>query len=398
MNVFVIINAATIIALSFLTTTFAVGFAVTELLQGIPRSSFKSSFSRLNVYCYSGKPKSLLYIWQSVFLEINLDSENYNYYEGSTPEAVNDKYIQHHSSWAFNLFSWKQKSIKLDPFNSTCIGIETKESYELLLHIIRVDYWKILCLILGVTLFFSADKLSKNVLFYYICGVSFGMCASFLIVIYFFSKLFPKRPMMYGVAICGWTIGVYVLELLRENIRTIIVVYYNYVIWYAVVTGLISFIICYRWGPVTNERTRNLIRWSLQALGLVAIFHSTNFQEAAVIQIFLVISLYKFPNSWFLKSKTYLKRKFPPKVKCISNEEYYQQGVRETSKGLKELMNYCSSPECNQWKTVLKLQDVKRFASFMEGNSHLSDQEILEYESSIQATDLTDDEEDEFTD
>lgn len=34
----------------------------------------------------------------------------------------------------------------------------------------------------------------------------------------------------------------------------------------------------------------------------------------------------------------------------------------------------------------------------MEGNSHLSDDEILEYESSIQVTELTDDDEEMMTD
>lgn len=42
----------------------------------------------------------------------------------------------------------------------------------------------------------------------------------------------------------------------------------------------------------------------------------------------------------------------------------------------------------------LQQQFYCRFASFVEGNSHLSDDEILEYETSIQQTDLTDDEED----
>lgn len=35
---------------------------------------------------------------------------------------------------------------------------------------------------------------------------------------------------------------------------------------------------------------------------------------------------------------------------------------------------------------------IFRFASFVEGNSHLSDEEILEYETSIHNVDLTDDE------
>ncbi|KAF5289215.1 hypothetical protein FQR65_LT00103 [Abscondita terminalis] len=127
------------------------------------------------------------------------------------------------------------------------------------------------------------------------------------------------------------------------------------------------------------------------------VFYSTQFQEAATAQIILLIFCYKFPRRWLSKSKTYLKRKFPPKIKCISNEEYYQQGVRETSKALDELRSYCSSPNCNQWKTVLKLRDSKRFASFVEGDSHISDEEILEFESSIHLTNLTDDEE-ELTD
>lgn len=55
-----------------------------------------------------------------------------------------------------------------------------------------IDYWKVLRLVLGIVLYFSAEKLSRNTMFYYICGVSFGIGASFLILIYFLSKLFPK--------------------------------------------------------------------------------------------------------------------------------------------------------------------------------------------------------------
>lgn len=53
-------------------------------------------------------------------------------------------------------------------------------------------------------------------------------------------------------------------------------------------------------------------------------------------------------------------RRFPPKVKLLTNDQYYEEGVRETKKALEELRQYCSSPECNQWKMALKLQNVKR--------------------------------------
>jgi len=51
---------------------------------------------------------------------------------------------------------------------------------------------------------------------------------------------------------------------------------------------------------------------------------------------------------------------FPEKRKLLSEDQYYQEGIQQTRKGLKELKNYCSSPECNSWKTVLKLKDPIR--------------------------------------
>uniref|UniRef100_A0A1Y1KIZ8 Nuclear envelope integral membrane protein 1 n=2 Tax=Photinus pyralis TaxID=7054 RepID=A0A1Y1KIZ8_PHOPY len=370
---------------------------VKYLAQG-PYNIAQKDSSELVMFCYDGKPKSIIYLWQSIYVDLDLKPESYNYYEGPTPDIVYGEYLEQRSSWSLNLFAWKQKSIKLDPFNQTCLGIDTMQKYKISLQVLRFDYWKFLWLVLGVLLFFNAGTLSKNTLFYYICGVSFGICASFLILIYFFSRMFPNRPLVYGVAVFGWTIGVYMLELLRENIKSVVLIYYEYLIWYTIIMGLISFVVCYRWGPVTNERTRNLIRWSLQALGLVLVLNSTHFQEAAVGQIAIIIFIYNFPTKWVTRSKTYWRRTFPPKTKRLTNAEYYQEGVKETSDALENLRKYCSSPECNQWQTALKLKDVKRFASFIQGNSHLTDAEILEYESSVATTDVTDDEEDLFTD
>jgi hypothetical protein len=55
-----------------------------------------------------------------------------------------------------------------------------------------IDYWRVLLLGAGFLLFISAPKLSNNSLFYYICGITFGTCASFLILVYVISKLLPK--------------------------------------------------------------------------------------------------------------------------------------------------------------------------------------------------------------
>lgn len=101
---------------------------------------------------------------------------------------------------------------------------------------------------------------------------------------------------------------------------------------------------------------------------------------------------------------------FPERRKLLSEGQYYQEGIRQTRKALKELQDYCSSPECNPWKTVLRLKDpirlynfgytylilqytsevnqlygyeFFRFAKFMEGDPHLSKYEVEEHEEEV---------------
>lgn len=65
-----------------------------------------------------------------------------------------------------------------------------------------------------------------------------------------------------------------------------------------------------------------------------------------------------------------------------------------------QLRDYCNSPDCKQWKMVQKLKDPMRFASFIEGESHLTDAEMLSYEvdrdeSSAHSSDISEDEDEE---
>ena len=69
---------------------------------------------------------------------------------------------------------------------------------------------------------------------------------------------------MYTFLFGGWAIGVYLFQILWTNIRTIFLNYQSHVIAYGIGTGIISFVVCYRFGPVTDPRSKNLIKWSLQ--------------------------------------------------------------------------------------------------------------------------------------
>jgi hypothetical protein len=69
-------------------------------------------------------------------LQLAVKSDSYELYDGANQNEVLAEYEQHRSSWAINPFPWKQKDIKLNPFNQSCIGIKSSEEYGLYLNII----------------------------------------------------------------------------------------------------------------------------------------------------------------------------------------------------------------------------------------------------------------------
>lgn len=350
------------------------------------------------IYCYKGKPKYLINVFNTISLRLDIKSEEFSQYEGSDPDVVNAAYEDHRSIFSFNFLASKKRLLYLNPFNQSCIGIDATVPFKVHMNLIQIDFWRVLLLCVGLFVFFSAPNLSENALFYYLSGVLVGISASFLIVVYLVSKLIPRKPMMYGAMIGGWGLSFYFGQMVYENIRVILVTHQMYVFWYVFISGVVSFVICYRMGPPKNERSKNLIKWGLQTAAMLLIFYSSHFQEATVGINILIGLIYHFPVQYIAKGKTYWRRRFPPKPRLLTEEEFNEQGARETAKALQELRQFCSSPEAKPWRTMLKLRDPARFASFIEGDSHLEDDEILDYETTeadISYTDNSDVSEDE---
>lgn len=194
-------------------------------------------------YCYKGKRLSLLSLLETVEFNLAIKSEDYAQYGGRTPEEVLDHYNEQRSLFSVTLFSQKRQRIQLSPFEQQCIGVASRQPYNVTLNVLPLDVWRLLQLAAGILLFSISRRLAKNSVFYYLAGVIMGICASMLVVIYLSAKLIPRRPMMYGVLIGGWTIGFYVLKQLADNMRLILLTYRDYVVWYLVITGLISFLV-----------------------------------------------------------------------------------------------------------------------------------------------------------
>ncbi|XP_067123313.1 nuclear envelope integral membrane protein isoform X2 [Centruroides vittatus] len=337
-----------------------------------------SRTSEIDIYCHRGIEKAISNTWRSVYLDFQKLSSDSKFFGGENTSDVLKQYVDHKTSW----FSfWKFSSIQFPVFKNYCIGIYSEDAYEFQFIDIYINFWRLLQVSAGILIFFSASNLSRNILFHYAAGISFGVFASFLIIVFLISRITPKKVGAYSILIFGWSLVLYLLQLIWENIKSLVESYREFLIAYFIIIAVISSTICYYYGPVTNYKTLNLIQWSLQLIGLSIIFFSSEFREVPTVIIITIITIHVFPQKWLIRGRMLWRRWFPPKVKLLTETEYIQQANEETKKALEELRKYCRSPDCNAWKTLRKLNDPIRFAQFVEGDSHLTDQEILDYDS-----------------
>ncbi|XP_001604041.1 nuclear envelope integral membrane protein 1 [Nasonia vitripennis] len=356
----------------------------------------------LRIYCHNAKSKYIIHVWKTVVMNLRTNLETYELYEGRSPHEVVTKHEDNQKYWRFSLFNTKKsKQFRINPFEDSCIGVYMSQhsnqfQYKMIMTQNSIDTWKITMMGLGMFLFWYAGKLSRNTLFYYVSGVTIGVSLSIVILIYFLGKLLPKGKFMYVMVATGYTMSFYIAQMIWENAQLIAMQYRDYVIYYILSTALISFIICYRFGPITNTRTKNIIQWILQLFGLVLVYHSSYFREASTAFCVLLVLFYNFPLVVITKGRKYWNHIFPERRRLLTDDEYRKEGVIETKKALTGLKDYCHSPNCNPWRTVLKLKDPIRFAKFMEGECHLSENESFEHDTEltqlIEECDYTDDE------
>ncbi|XP_062975286.1 nuclear envelope integral membrane protein 1 [Elgaria multicarinata webbii] len=237
---------------------------------------------------------------------------------------------------------------------------------------------------LGLLLFFCAELMSRSRFFFYSTGISIGMLSSLLIVIYLMSRMVPKKSPIYLMLVGGWSFSVYIMQLVFRNLQEICKLYWEYLLGYLVVVGCASFAVCYKYGPLENERSINLLTWGLQILGLLLLYLGIQIRQIAIALIIIAICTknLEYPVLWtyaiYRKVVAITKKPSPPRL--LTEEEYRVQGEAETRRALEELREYCNSPEFSAWKTVSRIQSPKRFADFIEGASHVIPNEVSVHE------------------
>ncbi|XP_063808510.1 nuclear envelope integral membrane protein 1 isoform X2 [Pseudophryne corroboree] len=270
--------------------------------------------------------------------------------------------------------------------NKTCLKVHVNEENTKYTVLVSrgFDPKLFLVFLFGLVLFFYGDVFSRSQVFYYCTGMSVGMFASMLILVFMVSKLLPKKSPIYVLMVGGWSFSLYLIQLVVKNFQGICTEYWQYLLGYLAIVGFLSFAVCYKYGPLENERSINLLNWALQLSGLLLMYIGIQVRYIGLTVIVLAFSTkqIEYPVQWIHRLyRTIAKsRSKPTPPRLLSEEEYRKQGEEETRKALEELREYCSSPDFQPWKAVSRIQSPKRFAGFVEGSSHLTPNEISIHE------------------
>ncbi|XP_051865329.1 nuclear envelope integral membrane protein 1 isoform X2 [Pristis pectinata] len=338
-------------------------------------------FNELKNFCFKN---TLLPGWREIWTRIQIrvnSSEKFKIKQVEDEMELEDPGVW---SWIMELATSMLKEkvnetyLNVDLFSDkTCFKVEpsNRVEYEILLTR-RFDPQLILIFAFGLLLFFYAESLSRSQLFFYTSGMSIGVLASAIIVIFLLSRFLPKRSSLYLLVAGGWSVSLYLIQVTIRNLQFLLKEYWQYVLGYVTISGFISFAVCYKYGPPEKERSINLLNWTLQLCGLLLMYSGIQVRQVALALIIVAFCIKNievpFQWSYTVYKQVFKLRNKPEPRRLLTEEEYQRQGEIETQKALAELQKYCSSPEFNAWKIVSRLSTPKRRGDLFPGECECS--------------------------
>ncbi|KAF3824285.1 hypothetical protein GH733_008570 [Mirounga leonina] len=154
---------------------------------------------------------------------------------------------------------------------------------------------------------------------------------------------------------------------------------------YVLTVGFLSFALCYKHGPLVDERNVNLLTWTLRLLALLLIYCGVTVPQYSYALMILILSSRSlhYPLKAFSYMRWKMKKWFTSEklvVKYLTEDEYREQADMETNSALEGLRHACRRPDFPAWLVVSRLQAPNKFADFVLGGSHLSPEEISLHE------------------
>ncbi|KAM9341900.1 nuclear envelope integral membrane protein 1 [Pholidichthys leucotaenia] len=344
--------------------------------------------SESNRFCYKN---SLLPTWKQTWTRIQVKVWSSSVFKVETVEGEEElKELERFSFWTWFQSLLREKknetTINISLYSKvTCFKVDPTQTTQYTVKAVRkFDIYLFLVFLTGVMLLLFADSLSRSQTFFYTAGVSTGMIASLIILFFILSRFLPKKSPFYVLIVGGWSFSLYAIQLVFKNLSIILREHWHLALAYVVVVGFISFVVCYLYGPLVNEKSINVLSWTLQLLGLLLMYLGIQIQHVAlaIILAALLSKNLNYPISLTIALWRKIRRHIywkPEPRRLLTEEEYQKEGEEETRLALEELRKYCNSPEFSPWKAVSRLQSPKRFADFVEGSPHLMPNEMSVY-------------------
>ncbi|XP_049568108.1 nuclear envelope integral membrane protein 2 isoform X1 [Orcinus orca] len=350
--------------------------------------------SQSDCYCYNQKSQvKWKYIWSTVQVKITSSgllsivyiTERYNC---QYPETILSiiKCVIH------NLWTPKESNditITINPYRET-VCFSVKPARKIFIYTVRVnrnivDFKLFLVFVAGIFLFFYAKTLSQSPVFFYSSGTVLGILMTLVFVLLLVKKFIPKYSTFWALMVGCWFASVYIVWQLMEELKWLWCENRIYILGYVLIVGCLSFTVCYKHGPLVEERSVTLLAWALQLVSLLLVYAGMAIPQFAYAVMLLTLSskILHYPLRALAYVRWKMKKWFTsekPVVKFLTEDEYREQADAATTRALEDLRQACRSPGFPSWLAVSRLRAPKTFADFVLGGSHLSPEEIRLHE------------------
>ena len=104
-----------------------------------------SEFQELRIFCHMGAGPSLLDFWSAAEMRLRTDGgDDFDVYVAENVSAVQEMHRRHQSTWFHSpTVPWKAKTVRLNPFQTSCVGVLNRHAYTLALQRFHVNYWQV---------------------------------------------------------------------------------------------------------------------------------------------------------------------------------------------------------------------------------------------------------------
>ncbi|XP_065416936.1 nuclear envelope integral membrane protein 2 isoform X4 [Chrysemys picta bellii] len=248
-------------------------------------------------YCYmQNGTMHLKYIWSALQVKIN-STEMFKFVPITAESNC------HNSETIFAFFKcivqiiWQSEASKETVINinqygeNVCFTVQPykKVPYTVSVQRNMVDKKLILLFVAGVFLFHFANALSRSAMFYYCAGVALGVLATLVFILLTLKRFIPKHS-TFGILMSGfWMSSLYFIYCLKGEMKWLWSEYRNYLLGYFLTVGFISFVVCYKHGPLTSERSITLLTWTLQLIAFVLIYFGVTIPQVAYAVIAIIL-------------------------------------------------------------------------------------------------------------